>query len=165
MSGHIYLCTFLNAQSSLLPSFHHSPRLIFFSLSFNIPSLSFHPSPSPPISIHTSCVAHCLCQRLTKGPGLENGSRAQSPCSVPARVPETVSLHIPFENTMQPTAEALQIGRDKAEMRGREREGEKDEVKERNAQWHCCKQLPLMASSFPHRDCVEGTMSSTLMVR
>lgn len=50
------------------------------------------------------------------------------------KVPETVSIHIPFESTVQPTAEALQIGRDKGEMRGRERGGkrEKDEVKERN---------------------------------
>lgn len=51
------------------------------------------------------------------------------------RVPETVSIHIPFESTMQPTAGALQIGRDKGEMREGGREGGgggKDEVKERN---------------------------------
>lgn len=56
------------------------------------------------------------------------------------RVPETVSIHIPFESTMQPTAGALQIGRDKGEMRERGREGQKDEVKERNGTVanNCC---------------------------
>lgn len=107
---------FSSPHTYLLPSIHYESRLIFNSSLLIIqkfPSLTFSS-----ISLHTSWVACCLCQGLTKGPSLENGSGAQSPCSVLLRVPETVSIHIPFESTMQPTAGALQIGRDKGEMRG-----------------------------------------------
>ena len=113
-------------KTSLLPSFYHESCLSFFS-SLIIGHYSLPPFPSLPLSPFFYSHILCLSETLTKGPRLENGSRARSPCSVLVRVPGTVSIHIPFENTMQPTAGALQMTRERwAGERERERQNERE---------------------------------------